>query len=527
MSCLILALPVEIQLMILLRVYESVDQEDSDQVRRGLSQVCRFWGELVLHTSVFWSDVGITVNSVDFSATLRLNHLEPFERQLDEASKAFPYVSRVLQRSGVQPLKIDISLEYDLPEEQNISMLPWTIEHFLLLGKLLVQHAHRIKILSIHSESFYPIHVIFGLLAGYSMPQLEILEVTRDHDIFVEFEHSDIKVLPAVSFLQIPFGGDSWVERFAHPLPNLRRLALSGVPQMWDQLFPYRNLVSLELSYLCVDSRPSYVALRNMLMACRDTLWTLGLWVVTPDIVRGEKIILPHLHHLSLGFVCSSQSAAFVRHLDVPKLLALELGQYNHLVASHANRNGEVNFLTAVIQSLPLHQLSILSLRGMTFSSSSFRLLECLDQCFLANSECGNVPVILRLFFACSRVRNLKLVDCDNQTLFCLATPMYVADANPPGMLPFAVLDRLEIVTGDFEPLQTFLVRDKFWRSGAAPVSRIVDALVLGVPPEWGGWLTPMLKKSTANGVWNGNMDYWVLEGVGKVENLKDCVIEQ
>ncbi|KIK54853.1 hypothetical protein GYMLUDRAFT_264426 [Collybiopsis luxurians FD-317 M1] len=410
-------------------------------------------------------------------------------------------------------------------EAQIAPLFPWDIAHSLVLGGILAARAYKIKCLTISSEIYHPIAALLRVLAGRVMPLLERLECSRNKNLSSHFEQSDLPP-PCFSLLQALDGVIPSPQLNARGFPELHHVALSGIPHVWSQFIPRHNLVSLSLEYLPLNRRPTYFELKNMLLSSQQTLQRLKLWVVAPDPEDGlgsqGKIILPQLKELSIGFAFPEYYIFLIEHLEVPSLVSFELCQMPYQFPDN-DYVSRALFLGAVIKALPLRQITHLTLRGTSFCPEN---LDELDHCFFKKEEHQNPPLMFTFFFSCPPVRFLRLIDCDQSTLHCLATPLYISDVSPSGLFPCSILEQLEIQTDNLDNITHFFKRDAFWTNTTADLvlPRTLGALLLDVPPEWGTKLRDLMTGNAAELAWNTRSGYFEVEDAGVVGNLMELL---
>ncbi|KIK54809.1 hypothetical protein GYMLUDRAFT_48362 [Collybiopsis luxurians FD-317 M1] len=503
-----------------------------DQERRNLSQVCRQWHTAVLRTSRFWADITITRGSVN--STVPLGNFNPLQIPPDRAREVFPYVSTILDRSGVQPLRIYMNLETrdclipDLGLETELArLLPWTIAHSRILGGIILPHAARIQHLQIASIIYHPISVLLSSLAGQVMPLLEYADCTRKTLRLMEDEQPQ----------DLPEFGFSCFESSAavapapdlntRLFPQLRFLSLSGVPQLWGQFIPRHRLVSLSLEDLPQGHRPTYLELKDLLHS-QISLRRLRLGAATPapdsSVGPGDKIVLPDLEELAFGFEVGPSSFFFIQHTEFPSLVSLDLKQIK-------DPDGNAYHIFRAIITFwgpSLRKISYLTLQHIDLSARAY--MESLDDAelaFLEKSRPACFPIVMWLLSTCCSVKYLNLHYCDDYTLGCLAIPLYVLHKDPPGMFPCRDLEQLEIVRYGSESIIDFLRRYTFWLNlpNELVTPRRIKEMVVDVDPELGTLIKAVIKPNMAVEFRNLSLGPFLVQGVeGEVENLMDHV---
>ncbi|KAE9394347.1 hypothetical protein BT96DRAFT_194756 [Gymnopus androsaceus JB14] len=513
MSSTIVSLPNELQLDIFHALHDSdVDKLANQDNLRTVTNVCRHWRQLAVNTSAFWTFIFVDENSVD----LKFPFVDAYAVDGIGALHVFPWIVTLLQRSGVQPIDICVNLRSDyfdpaLTEYQNQAAFPWNIGHVLLLSRILGAHAARFRTVEIFSELWQPIQGIATALVGVPMPLLEVWNVTRGNFQWGHRFDTDLDSGACMPAIECPVGMSPSEELNTVMYPRLRAITLQGVLQNWSQLIP-RNLVSLDLSYIPLHSRPTAWELKALLLASQFSLESLSLWAATPISVVGEKITLPNLTFLSLGVSFPDTTQGLADYLDIPSLRRLELYDMTHQNPSNfADGQAMYNttwslfeFLLHMVGVWPMRKLTHLTLRSPSFHLSD---LDDVDAAFADGEllEEGDLPVPLVLLFSCSSLKNLRIIDPDLGILRALVSPVRHKDI-PSGVLAVPSLELLQIETTNLAYLGEFFQRNTHWcrcpPGGVTP--RSVDSILLDVPPEWGGLLRTLVTNNTAKEILNG-----------------------
>ncbi len=115
--------------------------------------------------------------------------------------------------------------------------------------------------------------------------------------------------------------------------PSLRSIGCFGVPERWD-LFCVSNLRRLSLKNQPWVSRPSLEDLRRILAVSKNTLECLELSFVvglddSEDVsvppVPENRLVLPHVTQLELGYMGPCEAQNVLRQFDFPSLRGLTL----------------------------------------------------------------------------------------------------------------------------------------------------------------------------------------------------------
>ncbi|KAJ4475670.1 hypothetical protein J3R30DRAFT_580189 [Lentinula aciculospora] len=492
-SSTILALPNEIQLKIFYALHNSKETQISKQDHlRAVSQVCNRWRELTLCTSIFWTYIFITESSVD----LRTPFDDPYTVDRTHVFRIVPWVYTLLYRSGLQPIDVCINLQSEhfdpaLSEAQNQANFPWCAGHAIILSRLLVAQAARIRTVDILSEVWQPMQYLVEGLVGVPMPVLQTWSVTRDNPQWGHQLSSDLEMDSSMFAMECPFGIKPSADLSVEMYPKLHGLILQGVPQNWSQLIP-RNLVELDLEYIPVDCRPTYEELKVILLGNQFSLQSLTLWAAAPPVGGYDTITLHNLKTLSLGFSFFDAAISLTTYLEVPSLINLEIYDMSHQNSSNFGDGHSVmtamclleDFYLHMIDRWPLRQITQLTLRSPFFKVSDYD--DLVDAFARQQEDDVPIPVLLKLLLHCLSLNVFHLIDPDIASLRSLVTVSPMDHQNfPVHILPCASLNLLhiEIMPGQSLPLDKLLQPNAYWGGGKIDLPlRAVDTVQLDVP---------------------------------------------
>ncbi|KAK0431448.1 hypothetical protein EV421DRAFT_169063 [Armillaria borealis] len=151
--------------------------------------------------------------------------------------------------------------------------------------------------------------------------------------------------------------------------PSLRCAGCSGVPGYWG-LFCVSNLRKLSLKNQPWVSRPSLEDLCRILVDSKDTLECLELSFIvglndSEDVndppVPENRLVLPHVTRLELGYIGPCEAQQVLRQFDFPSLRGLRLQSSDE----QAESSGLLMDLTTFVQ---IEQLSLLNLEEICVS---------------------------------------------------------------------------------------------------------------------------------------------------------------
>ncbi|KAJ3781203.1 hypothetical protein GGU10DRAFT_390806 [Lentinula aff. detonsa] len=520
----ILLMPPELQLEIFHAVHKAGDE------LLPVSQVCKLWRELSLNTSTFWTHISVDISSID-PAVLLDNSFS-----MDVCCKLFPWATTLLHRSGSQPIDVSVELQSEIYNSPS-PIIPWTTAAMLML-QLIIPHAMRFRRLELVSDTWDPIRAFSASLFDLHMPMLEEWDVTMESSNLGLLSHSDLLLpLSDAAVLQCPVGINPSVDLHQALYPKLAHLSLSAVAHNWAQLLP-RSLVTLNLSNLPLNSRPAYEELRTLLLGSQMTLMSLTLSASAPyqsdqPIPENDKLTLPNLRTLSLGITFAEAAMALATYLDVPALHCLEIHDMTHKnertwasEENYATNNLHMyHFYLKVLLNWPMQQLTHLTLRSPCCpqDQDTFSALKC-------DFEAGRQPthpppIFSSLFFHCTSLKNLRLVDPDLNTFMAFNLAVVVRDGQP-GILPCSALDFLHIETQNHWDLTQFLgqMTVHTWCSQSRLIARLIPTILLDVPPAWGASLREFLSPRVCKKLLNGE-GYFDVE-MDRLFNLMDNLLD-
>ncbi|KAJ3850519.1 hypothetical protein EV368DRAFT_84468 [Lentinula lateritia] len=506
----VLFMPNEIQLEIFHAVHDAGDTV------RPVSQVCRLWRELTVNTSTFWTGISVNISSIDQEVAVD----NPYTMEFCRILEVFPWPATLLRRSGFQPIDISINLDSDLDtttSSHDIVNVPWVTGYAVVLARFLAFHAVRFRHVEIVSDNLHPVCYLSQALFDMPMPLLEQWSVILDKPRLTVLPPT-----PAPSIFQRPVRIDRSIEPARTLYPKLASLSIHGVTYDWEQFIP-RNLVTLDLGNLLF----SYDEFKSLLVHSKFTLQSLtvsamALNIPAQHVSSDDRITLPNLHFLAVGITFDLTASLLATQLDVPNLLCLEI----HDITAQSERTWNTDhylqrFYLHIIANWPLKQLTHLTLGSAHCPMDPANLL-VLQQDFEAGRGPSCFPSVLTtLFFNCTGLKNLRLLEPDSTTLKSLNVAVNLQDKGP-GILPSSSLDFLHIETQNYRELAQFLAQVKIYADldSARIIARFIPTILLDIPPAWGAHLCTFLSRKASAEILNGE-GYFEVES-GRIFNLLD-----
>ncbi|KAJ3754492.1 hypothetical protein EV360DRAFT_86796 [Lentinula raphanica] len=487
----ITSMPNEIQLEILRAAHEAGNDI------RPLSQVCRLWREISVKTSTFWTDIDINVLSMNWKAAIKAYANLPCMEMYREL---LPWPNTLLERSGSRPIVVKLRLLFG---ENTLFCAHCQPMYITLILQLLVPHAPRFKSFTVVADAWEPLRDLSAALFDSRLPMLESWDATLNTSVSLGLlTQSNVPTFSDAAVLQYSLGIDPSYDVGFELYPKLVHLSVRGIIHRWERFSP-RSLVTLELSSLPLDSRPSYEALGMIPLNSQETLKELTLSAAAPrhstkPTSDNTKITLPKLEKLRIGIAFSQTGALLPEFLEVPALRSLDIHDMTRdhpstTATSQAllrNTSNMVLFYTGILESWPLQQLTHLKLqRPQLPGEPSQTNLGQLYKDFKAGQPPSRTPPLFNtLFLRCQSLKRLHLVDPGMHTLMSLAIPV-VPEGEQLGILPCYHLDCLHISTSNLSSLSLFLiVMKRYTETGFSSRlrPRSIPTILLDVPPAWG-----------------------------------------
>ncbi|KAJ7687728.1 hypothetical protein B0H17DRAFT_1332346 [Mycena rosella] len=291
---------------------------NSDSVKTPLvyGRVCRHWRNVALNTPALYTSLCITPELLREVGAADVLDTAPISSYL------------ALSRNYLVDILIDArDQEWDFNDDG--TYVPWfTPEHMGAAMAVLLPHLGRWRSLSILTDLYAPMHAALcpleAHLTAYGAPHLASLRLMRC-DAYAAHAPLSPVPNPADVFL-------ASVPPDASLLPNLRHLALLGVPAAWGPLAALLppTLHTLELAYHPAPAQPTVPALAALLSAAphlaRLTLNGSGPALpAAADPPAPRPVPLAHLSALTLGYVSTPAGLALLSLVHAPRLRALTL----------------------------------------------------------------------------------------------------------------------------------------------------------------------------------------------------------
>lgn len=222
---------------------------------------------------------------------------------------------------------------------------------------LLLPHLHRWKSVSILTDTWAPMHAALCLInpavTQHGAPMLERVSLMRCNElpsywtVFQPEETRDPAFL-SCSPSQVVLG---------NALPKLKHIALEGVHADWDilrvTLQAGGTLESLAMRYHSMEVRPTLAQYNGLLSAVprlrRLAVKCSGARVscaAEASVPRLERVSLPALRTLALGYQSTSEGESALEMLHAPGMQNLELEDKSHWASEAEGSEDVLAFLT-------------------------------------------------------------------------------------------------------------------------------------------------------------------------------------
>ncbi|KAJ3822689.1 hypothetical protein EV361DRAFT_312960 [Lentinula raphanica] len=526
----ILYMPHEIQREFLYAAHEAGND------MRPLSQVCRLWRKLSVKTSRFWTDINIDVlRSMNWQTEITAHNTACNNLySVETYRELLPWPSTVLERSGSQPITVNVRLLFGNTRMCAHCQAIYTT----LVLRLLVTHAPRFKSFTIVADIWEPIRSFSAALFDKRMPVLERWDATLDGSPVPlgRLTQCNLPTIPDTAVFQHPWGIVHTVEIHSELYPKLDHLSLRGIIHRWERFLP-QSLVTLELSNLPLNCRPTFEAFMMILLNSQNTLKELTLSASAPlrsNTPTSGKINLSKLEKLHIGYTFSETVVLLPEFLEVPALRSLKIHDMTYdnprtratQLGFAMNESNTALFHTQIFKRWPMQQLKHLKLET-PHSPGKFNqanLIQLYRDIQAGRRRTQSIPLFTTLFLGCHSVECLNLVDPDLVTLMALATPVAL-QGGEPGVLPCYRLNCLHISTRDFEALSLFMWAIKFGAQSCHASRlkpRFIPSLLLDVPPAWGTRLREFASRQVCTSI--SNFGGYFEVGSDRVTNLLDSL---
>ena len=347
-----------------------------------LSHVCKLWRTLVLAEAKLWTNIKIT---------------EAFYNSDTLSMTNFPFtllrVEHFLEKSRKRALTIEVDLMLDrrvdrlnMANTRNPAVVnPSNFFRACVqkLSKLFSPHVRRFKSFTLSCNQPNLVADIQSCFSYIPMPLLESW-VVRSSVLFRIFENeynnSAGPTCTSKSELYTMF-------------PRLRTAIFTDTPIEWSRFRPV-HLTSLEIKLLINRERPDGEMIRQMLLACAQSLESLILHYAAPPTHAREPYEMLKLRHFELGYHDLGEIHPIIQDIRLLQLDDFTIEDFNRrFSAARAPSEEEVEaaglLFDTMIEHLPLPQLQHLTLRhiiserspppstatNLVTSSPSFRFL--------------------------------------------------------------------------------------------------------------------------------------------------------
>ena len=412
-----------------------------------LSQVCMLWRGLVFADPKLWTIIEIT----EWFCWPRVNRIN-----MAHFPSTLLRVEHFLAMSKERPLTIKIELRTCSQDDWNMEadgQNPAAPSHFFQtcverLSRLISPHVWRFKSFTLHCDRSNFIADIQSRFCYIPMPMLECWEVEHPFPYFEGDNETSYSVPMCTSDSEL-----------CTMFPRLQTAKFLGTAIQWSR-FHSVHLRSLELRCLAEHERPDGELMRQMLLACGQSLESLILYDATPTTRAREPYEMPKLKHLELRCDGFRDMIPFIRNIRLPQLADLTIEDLSQKFYLDSPSEGEVEagrlFFNIVMEHLPLHCLEHLNLRHVVSAHFSPR------------SNSTDSATSTSLFkFLCNLValKSLTLADPDIDILNLLNyLPVASEDGgstqpsqSPEVPLPALEVLRLERFDRDWDEIQVFL----------------------------------------------------------------------
>jgi hypothetical protein len=391
----------------------------------ALSQVCRQWRDIVLHTPTMWAQIRV-LEELGFED---LHFVRTLHR-----------VYHALKRSRGCRVSITIYIKtlYHKSNPMHWEENPFQEEfaqfraHTRQLSRFISMHAARVQKLVIFADELPSIYDIQKFLPGIPMPLLEYCFISHGfeqpafQDDTLDLEEFEDQTPVGILLCPESEEGIEEGETVASLYPKLNNVHISSIPLAWTRFSP-RNLQTLSLADLWHNGQICGSDLRDLLLANAHSLQYLSFeGAVLPDST--ESYVMPNVRRLSLGYENPKEVVPLLLSMKVPNLQALHLKDLSRAAVSLQFRR-QIFFvvsidllLTALIDNVPLHKLTALSLECVRFLPYR-RYLGKNNLTYKWVDNLHNLPIPSLLFHFMSSMTSLEMLtlsDPDFPTLFCL-----------------------------------------------------------------------------------------------------------
>ncbi|PPQ73757.1 hypothetical protein CVT24_006948 [Panaeolus cyanescens] len=299
-----------------------ISDRENPMTPTSLSAVSRFFRTLVVGSPSLWSYL-----LVDAPSLSHPQHLELY-----------------LRRSASHPLDILIDIRdpvWNWSEESHC----FQFNELYTALEMLISHCTQWKRFEMLSDTWKPIHDFLLRTQSITVPNLEVLSLTRANVYFARYRQT---FMPANLAAPLSlFGGAS--------TPLLRSIALAGVHMEWAQP-PFHNLTTLELRYHSLQVMPSLQQFGAICDSCPDlrnlTIMGWGPQLPPTSSNAGSGIfVLPRLTSFSFGYVNVEYAIRLLILFNLPSLRKLTIENLQKLVYNDTTATDDTPLLQWFVAS--------------------------------------------------------------------------------------------------------------------------------------------------------------------------------
>ncbi|KAK0197758.1 hypothetical protein F5146DRAFT_1016623 [Armillaria mellea] len=365
--------------------------------------------------------------------TIKLDNKSALGHFFDGATTddIFPSLSAYLRNSRELPLSISIDYA-GLPRKASV-LDPndyadprtdgFTIQHAVVLGMILLDHLNRLESFTVRTQSWEIYSLIVNQWMYGRFPVVKRWEV--EYGTFADLcLLGDYPVMckhdlqAKESILTRNSGGYTAINKLAQIaqrcFPSLQRLRLNGTPHGWS--FSAINLVELVLQNIPTEYRATSRLLQAILSNSQHTLQVLELDGCLPTAVghSGQRLSLPAVHTLKIGFAYIEEMSILMRIAEFPALIDLSLWHLEDCLNEDRRHQSEmVEIFQEMTDKFPLRQLTALHIDAVSFPREDLHSTLAWNAVRNGTVAQAQYPVIMRFISELTALQTLTLVRPD------------------------------------------------------------------------------------------------------------------
>ncbi|TFY66345.1 hypothetical protein EVG20_g4746 [Dentipellis fragilis] len=375
--------------------WESDDDRDNILFPVQVSQVCRSWRALAIDSPTLWKVISLQGE---------LRDSDYFQQQ------------QFLVRSMNCSLTVFINL-CDMRREEDESGRPTydaldsSFPSLARIARLLEPHVRRIETFTVLADDYSVTWCFLRRFGRPDMPKLKCLDVmvgtSNGYDgLRARQIQNPLDLLPQQS------------------APALKSVSLSGVHPFWPSTL-YTGLTSLTICHVDMGDQPSVNELGELLSSTAQSLEYLevqdaapGYWHQPATIREEDRIALPNVRELVLGYGCPHGAALMLKLFRYPKVQKLTIRDVEHTFVNIDAGEMSVYDASCIMRVLitaenSLPTVDTLVLKGVCISSAD-----------IASKLLNALPVL----------KTLEINGCSSGFLEALATaPPVASESSEPG----------------------------------------------------------------------------------------------